>query len=554
MVLTTGVRKKLPKKDRLRVADFFCGAGGFSEGFRQKGFDIVFALDNWKPAIETHRFNQGDRCVRVQRDILSIRPEEIDDLVPDTEIMIGSPSCVAFSGSNRAGKADKSMGIRLIKKYLQIVAHKKNKEGSRLRYWVLENVPNAMKHIKMSYTFKELGLPGGDRVALQATRCDVYNAADFGAPQTRRRAFLGDYPSPVKTGSEVKTLSLGDVVSNLSAKGPRIKDPNYGFEIPAKELTDWRYETRVERFEWERARRLKVDHSYMGRMSFPEDEARPARTVMATMSSSTRESMILGVRKRGRVVGYRRPTIREVASLMSFPVTYQFIGDSEATKYRLVGNAVCVKMAGAIAQSIRKAEGLPLVDIPNPHVGFRLPPFDLNGQTRRKKLPRPRRLDARFRMHVPGIKVRSFRVDLDNLASEFDSERFVWRSTLHLGTGKDARVSSVDFSEIQKALVNHRAFPKFKEAVRRELIESAPNAMTFQLAFCRLVNHGTLGPEMALKKVRRLVDNYYPSTSEEIVPLPRRSAKMIGRDAIPVRIAAALYAISALEESIMRAA
>ena len=30
----------------MKVVDFFCGGGGFSEGFRQAGFDIVFAVDN----------------------------------------------------------------------------------------------------------------------------------------------------------------------------------------------------------------------------------------------------------------------------------------------------------------------------------------------------------------------------------------------------------------------------------------------------------------------------------------------------------------------------
>ena len=34
----------------MRVADFFCGGGGFSEGFRQAGFKIVFAVDKWEPA------------------------------------------------------------------------------------------------------------------------------------------------------------------------------------------------------------------------------------------------------------------------------------------------------------------------------------------------------------------------------------------------------------------------------------------------------------------------------------------------------------------------
>ena len=42
----------------MRVADFFCGGGGFSEGFRQAGFDIVFAVDKWEPAITTYRGNK----------------------------------------------------------------------------------------------------------------------------------------------------------------------------------------------------------------------------------------------------------------------------------------------------------------------------------------------------------------------------------------------------------------------------------------------------------------------------------------------------------------
>jgi DNA (cytosine-5)-methyltransferase 1 len=44
---------------KLRVIDFFCGAGGFSEGFRQMGYEIVYGFDHWKPAVDTfnHNFN-----------------------------------------------------------------------------------------------------------------------------------------------------------------------------------------------------------------------------------------------------------------------------------------------------------------------------------------------------------------------------------------------------------------------------------------------------------------------------------------------------------------
>ena len=43
---------------KLTVCDFFCGAGGFSEGFyKYNEYNLIFSLDNWKPAIETHKLN-----------------------------------------------------------------------------------------------------------------------------------------------------------------------------------------------------------------------------------------------------------------------------------------------------------------------------------------------------------------------------------------------------------------------------------------------------------------------------------------------------------------
>ena len=47
------------KHKDLRVIDFFCGAGGFSEGFRQQGFKVIMGVDNWRPAVETHNLNHG---------------------------------------------------------------------------------------------------------------------------------------------------------------------------------------------------------------------------------------------------------------------------------------------------------------------------------------------------------------------------------------------------------------------------------------------------------------------------------------------------------------
>lgn len=146
----------------MRVADFFCGGGGFSEGFRQAGFEIVFAVDKWEPAVNTYRGNKPGVNV-IQDDVIRISklPEdEFEALVPDTEVIIGSPPCQSFSHSNKSGNGDKALGIQLIEAYLRIIARKKFKHNSILQYWVLENVPAVKNYIKEGYTAADLGLDG----------------------------------------------------------------------------------------------------------------------------------------------------------------------------------------------------------------------------------------------------------------------------------------------------------------------------------------------------------------------------------------------------------
>ena len=111
----------------MKVADFFCGAGGFSEGFRQAGFEIAFALDKWQPAINTHHANHPNAKTILKNieEVAYLSDKEFEELIPDTEIIIGSPPCVAFSNSNKSGKGDKSLGLKLLKAYLRIIARKK---------------------------------------------------------------------------------------------------------------------------------------------------------------------------------------------------------------------------------------------------------------------------------------------------------------------------------------------------------------------------------------------------------------------------------------------
>lgn len=190
----------------MKVADFFCGGGGFSEGFRQAGVEIVFAVDKWGPAVKTYKGNKPGVNV-IQDDVIRISnlpDDEFEAIVPDTEVIIGSPPCQSFSHSNKSGNADKSIGIQLIEAYLKIIARKKYKKGSILKYWVLENVPAVKNYIKEEYTAVDFGLEGDFVLRPHGGASGKYNAKYFGAPTNRERYLCGEFPKPTKTKSDSK--------------------------------------------------------------------------------------------------------------------------------------------------------------------------------------------------------------------------------------------------------------------------------------------------------------------------------------------------------------
>lgn len=555
----------------MRVADFFCGAGGFSEGFRQKGFEVVFAVDNWKPAQETHKFNHpscrhpGLDCFEdIKGDILAIDTGRIDEIVPDTEVIVGSPPCVSFSSSNKAGKADKGLGIILIEKYLQIIAVKKHKPKSVLKYWALENVPNSQHYVKEKYTFADLGLDAKmlnrfgikkkpSDIALETKIRGVFNAADYGAPQTRKRFVCGDFPEPEKTHVG-KWITMKQVMKSLGSpygrNGEKVTDPVYGFSIPSSQLTDHHYDPSVAQHEWERARHLKEDHGFMGKMSFPEELDRPSRTIMATQSAVSRESVIFATESKKAAGQYRLPTIREIGTFMSFPITYQFIGNNESTKYKLVGNAVCVRLSAAVAEAIMKAEGKKVKTEPNPHKIFSPPPMDLTGRKREMKTPSERRTQARFRKHVPYMKIRSFRVDIDNHSSDFAKERFRWKASIHQGSGMASWKNAEPTLEQADRLISQTLNAKEFKADVAKRFGKMPDAQTLQARFCRTAKGD--GPEELLEQIADVVEDHYPRHETEGDLDNRKRVIKIEKDDIPVCIAAALYAACYIVEQVKK--
>ena len=531
----------------MRVADFFCGGGGFSEGFRQAGFQIVFAVDKWQPAVTTYKGNKPG-VNAIQDDVIRISQlpdDEFEKLVPDSEVIIGSPPCQSFSNSNKSGNNDKTLGIKLVEAYLRIIARKKYKENSCLKYWVLENVPNVRNFIHEQYSAQELGLEGDWFLRTRDGASGIYNAKYFGAPTNRERYLCGEFPKPQETHSDLNLVTLGQVLRSLgkpkSTYPKPIEDVNYpGFLMSRRRVTDHHYIFEIAPHEWEIAKRLKQDRGYMGRMSFPENLKKPARTVMATISVSSRESMILGMGDNR----YRTPTIRELASMMSFPIDYQFYGESIGIKQTLVGNAVPPKMSYAIAKAIALDAG---ETIPNQYIPITHPKdikfVNLNRHSFTIREEQPKRDISRFKYHIPYLIVNSFRTELTNYKSDFESKQFRWDVEIHFSQGKvKARVYK---PILQASMFSSQLYNDMKSFVEEWYSKSKYNYDSFQRVYCMTakerVEENEDGPFELLNKVKVFISEHIPEEDKT------RELEVAGADKkIPYEIAVGYYLLDCI--------
>ena len=481
---------------KIRVVDFFCGAGGFSEGFRQQGFDVIKGIDFWQPAIDSHNLNHN--LSDFTKNVLDFWSEDSVDVeeinkIPNSEFIIGSPSCISFSMSNKSGKGDKTLGIKLIESYLRVVAVKKHQKKSILLNWYMENVPKSKNHIKTEYTFEDLNLRKWARsigknpkdVALR-TNGGIFNAGDYGAPQERKRFIAGEW---IKTGEflapqKTHEIHIKSCEIRQQMPAPNSKeyknwaDPNYSnLKLKTHELTDHFYDTGLYEIEWEKAEYLKVNHPFMGKMSFPENENRTCRTITATKSAITREAIIYKSEYDKKGSGeYRLPTIREIASLMGFPYVYQFVG-SEGVKWRQVGNSVCPHMSSALAKALRKKMNFSEIKLQDVDFSSLMKNYkNINNLNTFREgefdNPKKRKINSRFRRHP--LKMGNMTVDLMNYHPDNKEKIAGWYLSTFFGTGTGHRIKVLEINDIHKIeKILEKNFPylsSFREEIQKKIV------------------------------------------------------------------------------------
>lgn len=426
-----GFAMKASKNKVLRAIDLYSGVGGWALGLRMAGVEVVSSYEIWGSANETNFKNNHHQAqtVNIRRLALSELPKRID-------IVVGSPPCTQFSYANRGGGGDIADGLEDIIKFLEIVAYLKP------RAWAMENVPRVAAILD-----KELA-PKGKLArfrSLGMSHC-IVNMEEFGLPQRRRRCIAGKFDiALLQSYAPKKAPTLGAVIAALSAE--TVKDPIYGVQVERSALKDHVTEDYLDEEEVRINRAAKTTHPVYNAMPFPDPLNKTARTITATCTRVSRESVV--IEQPGQEGLYRRLTVRERASLQGFPVTFQFYGEGYSQKLRMVGNAFPPVLAYHLAQAFKNVPASAVQAVTEGIKSF-VPPVPVPKTTPPHKAGSSFPWDRTFKFAVPSLRLKSgVRLELRNVKADGTVS---WQSAFVFGTPKSIQYLSLSKEQAQKLL------------------------------------------------------------------------------------------------------
>ena len=322
----------------MKIVSLFSGAGGLDLGFKQAGFDIIWANEFDKTIWETYEKNHENFLDR--RDIRTIPSSEI----PECDGIIGGPPCQSWSEAGALRGIEDSRG-KLFYEFIRILKDKKPK------FFVAENVAGmlAARHKEAVQNIIQQFENCGYKLYIK-----LLNAADYGVPQDRKRVFYIGlrkdlnidfvFPNPLD-----KKITLKEAIKDLQ-----------NFAIPAlgKNNTNEKacvinnneymtggfstiYMSRNRVRSWD-------EQSFTIQAGGRHAPLHPQAPKMTFIEQNKREFV------KGKEDLYRRLSVRECARIQTFPDDFKFYYTDIADGYKMIGNAVPVRLAKLIGKAIAK--------------------------------------------------------------------------------------------------------------------------------------------------------------------------------------------------------
>lgn len=331
----------------MKIISLFSGCGGLDLGFTNAGFKLAYANDFDKAITETFEKNHG-----IELDTRSINDIKSEEL-PTADGIIGGPPCQSWSLAG-AMKGIKDKRGRLFYEYIRVIRDKKPK------FFLAENVPGIISSTHLPEFKRIIGM-------LEALGYNVsyhlVDARDYGVPQERKRVIVIGYRKdlhikfsmPLPTHSKTnkinviktplrKWVTLKEAIGNLPAPLPAKEKnkSNANLLIPNNEYFIGSYSTiymsRNRVRGWD-------EQSFTIQASGRHAPLHPSSSKMKKVAKNRMQFV-------GEKPTYRRLSVREAARIQTFPDDFIFYYGNLNDGYKMIGNAVPVKLAEAIALKI----------------------------------------------------------------------------------------------------------------------------------------------------------------------------------------------------------
>ena len=331
--------RRVRRRGTPTVVDLCCGAGGYSWGFMQAGFDVILGVDLSQSALDTFATNiPGTATIKLDitsRDAFERIREKLGKRVP-TLVIAGTP-CQGFSRAGPRDPNDKRNSI--LRNAMRIAVR------LRPKVIVFENVSNVRAKAFAHHLRRAEGIL---RRAGYCFRHTLLNAQSFGVAQMRRRLILvgvrggrGDRLeqalSALALRPAVDGATVAAVLAGLDPTCANVKnghDPMIHSDKVIRKIA-----------------RIKPG---TGPLSYRKlDPTQPAATLICGHRAMPCHFAVP-----------RTITVREAARIQSFTDDFRFVG-SRGSRMQAVANAVPPKLAIGVAEVVRDLIGQPAPEAQN---------------------------------------------------------------------------------------------------------------------------------------------------------------------------------------------
>lgn len=356
------MKKKLAKgraPTTFTAIDFFCGGGGMTCGLKQAGINVIAGVDLDSAAKETYEANNKGATF-VNADVKTLTSDYFEKTLgvkqnDDSLILVGCSPCQFYSIINTTReKSSKSKDLLL--DFARFI------EYYRPGYVLVENVPGIVTNkssILPDFLEKLKSLGYANYV------CKIIDLSYYGVPQSRRRFSL------IATRLSIENLHLPKADKKRAVLRDFIGERNGFQRIAAGTIDRSAFNHTAAGVSEKTLRRLqKTTHNGGSRFDWADDPDlqlkcfegkddafpdtfgrmrwdKPASTITTKFTSISNGRF-------GHPDEDRALSIREGATLQTFPKSYVFKSSNIATTARLIGNAVPCEYARRLGEMIVK--------------------------------------------------------------------------------------------------------------------------------------------------------------------------------------------------------